>query len=248
MQKAHIHKISYFLPEKHLTNEDLFDLFPKSRSNSNLQKIGIEDRRIVEQHITASDLAVFAAEKLFSDHKVVKEDIDFVLFCAQEFDFYTPTTACLIQERLKLSTSCGSLDYNLGCTGFVYGLSLAKGLIETGASKNVLLLTASTVTKKIHPNDRSSRFIFGDGAAATLISAREGVNGIEQFQFGTDGRGHGDIIVEDGGGRNPISEKSSVEREDQFGNITTAANVYMDGASIHQVANEVVFFQEIKKV
>ena len=232
MSKAYIHKISYFLPEKRLTNDEFFQLFPESALNKKLRQIGIDERRIVEDGVLASDLAVIAADKLIEDHEIDRNSIDFLLFCAQEFDYFTPATACVIHERLGLSENCGAMDYNLGCTGFVYGLGLAKGLIETRSAKNVLLLTSSTVTRKIHKKDRSSRYLFGDGAAATLISNREEGDGIGLFQFGTNGKGKQKIIVEDGGDRNPISPESFIEREDEYGNVNTPANVSMDGTGI----------------
>ncbi len=120
-----------------------------------------------------SDLGVAAAEKLFSQFQVDRQSIDFLLFCTQTPDYPLPTTACLVQHRLGLRTTIGALDFNLGCSGFVYGLSLADGLIRSGAAQRVLLITAETYSKYIAPEDRSLRTIFGDGAAATLIEAAD---------------------------------------------------------------------------
>jgi 3-oxoacyl-[acyl-carrier-protein] synthase-3 len=228
---ATIANISYYLPEKTFTNNDFFEEFPESKENKNLGKIGIESRQITTTQL-ASDLAVEAAEKLFEEHNVDRNSIDFVIFCAQEFDYYTPTTACVIQERLGIPTHAGAIDYNLGCSGFVYGLSIAKGFIDAVGLKNVLLLTSSTLTKTFHPGDKSSRYIFGDGAAATLITNRENKNGIGEFIFGTDGKGYDKIIVKDGGPRNPISESSTLEKSDEYGNIYNDACFYMNGTSI----------------
>lgn len=230
--KAFLKATSYHLPEKVYTNEDFFRQFPESEVNrDNLLKTGVRERHIVGANETASDLAVKAAEKFFSEHDVQRNEIDFLLFCAQEFDYYTPTTACVIQERLGLPTSCGALDFNLGCSGFVYGLSLAKGLVEGVGRQNVLLLTSSTLTKTFHPRDKSSLFVFGDGAAATLISARE-TPGIGEFVFGTDGKGKEKIIVQDGGARNAIGPHSNDSITDEFGNTTSRANFYMNGMSV----------------
>lgn len=227
-----IKAISYYLPEKIYSNEDFFSDFPDARQGiDNLLKIGVRNRHIVATNQTASDLAVEATHKLFNEHSLKPEDIDFLLFCAQEFDYYTPTTACVIQERLKLPKTCGALDYNLGCSGYVYGLSLAKGLIESSGMKNVLLLTSSTLTKTFHPGDKSSRFVFGDGAAATLISSRE-EKGIGSFIFGTDGSGMNRIIVKDGGARNPITEKSKQDVTDEYGNTTNDSTFYMNGTAV----------------
>lgn len=231
MSKAYIHKISCFLPEHRFTNADFFKEFPESESSNSLKQIGIEERRIASDGVLASDLAILASEKLFTEHNIDRTSIDFVLFCAQEFDYFTPTTACVIQDRLGLSTNCGALDFNLGCSGFVYGLSIAKGLIETGSARNVLLLTSSTLTRQIHAKDRSSRYLFGDGAAATLVSSRS-EEGVGLFQFGTDGGGKNKIIVEEGGNRNPLSASSNMEKVDAYGNVTTPSSFYMNGTGI----------------
>jgi 3-oxoacyl-[acyl-carrier-protein] synthase-3 len=232
-QKAFIKGISYYLPETIFTNKDFYSLFPEAVSNKeNLDMIGVEQRRITKTSETASDLAVKSALQFFKEHKVEPSEIDFLLFCAQEFDYYGPTSACIIHEKIGLPKNCGALDFNLGCSGFVYGLSLAKGMIESIGVKNVMLITSSTLTKKFHPKDKSSRYVFGDGAAATLISSRSAEEGIGKFIFGTDGKGANKIIVKDGGARNPISDSSFVESADEYGNVTNAACYYMDGPGV----------------
>lgn len=231
--KAYIQAISYHLPEKLYSNDGFFRDFPEAfAGKDNLSLIGVQERHIVDPILTASDIAVESANAFFKEHKIAPEQIDFLLFCAQEFDYYGPTTACIIHEKLNLQKSCGALDYNLGCSGFVYGLALAKGLIEGTGLKNVLLLTSSTLTKKFHPRDKSSRFVFGDGAATTLISTRENDEGIGEFIFGTNGKGAEKIIVKDGGARNPLSEKSFIDSIDEYGNTTNDASYYMDGPSV----------------
>jgi len=232
LMNCFIKATSYYLPERIYTNELFFNEFPEAlASKENLLKTGVSSRHIVAPGQTASDMAVEAAEKLFAGQKIDRGEIDFLLFCAQEFDYYTPTTACVIQERLALPKTCGALDYNLGCSGFVYGLSLAKGLIGSLGLRNVLLLTSSTLTRTFHPKDKSSRYIFGDGAAATLITRSE-TEGIGQFVFGTDGKGENKIIVKDGGARNPVTASSKEDITDEFGNTTNAASFYMNGTSV----------------
>ena len=231
--KAYIKAISYHLPEATYTNEDFFSSFPEAVANKeNLSLIGVQSRHIVNPQLTASDIAVESALTFFKEHNISPADIDFLLFCAQEFDYYGPTSACVMHEKLGLPKSCGALDYNLGCSGFVYGLSLAKGLIESVGMRNVLLITSSTLTKKFHKKDKSSRFVFGDGAACTLISARESNEGIGQFVFGTDGKGANKIIVKDGGARHPLSETSFIDSTDEYGNTTNPASYYMDGPGV----------------
>lgn len=231
--KAFIKSISYYLPEQVFTNDDFFMAFPESIANKeNLSKIGVNKRHIASNTELASDLAVKSALKLFDEHQINPNDIDFLLFCAQEFDYFTPTTACVIQNRLKLPTHCGALDFNLGCSGFVYGLAVAKGLIESVGMNNVLLLTSSTLTRKLHPKDENLRYLFGDAACATLISSGNSNSCIHQFSFGTDGEGAEKIIVKDGGARNPINKESYHEIVNEYGNITSKAFMEMKGVSV----------------
>src|SRR5262249_42732464 len=140
-------------------------------------------------------------------------------------DYPLPTTACLMQSRLGLKTSVGALDFNLGCSGFVYGLSLADGLIRGGAAKRVLLLTAETYSKYIHPADRSLRTIFGDGAAATLIDAADEPS-LWAFQFGTDGTGADTLLVSKGGAR-PTEDAIKPRHRQRW-----ESALYMDGPSL----------------
>lgn len=229
---AYLKSTSYYLPERTFTNDDFFEIFPESISNKgNLLKLGIKSRQIVAENETASDLAVKSGLKLFSEHSINKDEIDFVLFCAQEFDHYTPTTACIIHQKLGLNSHCGAMDYNLGCSGFVYGLGIAKGLIESLGCRSVLLLTSSTLTKTFHKQDKSSRFIFGDGAAATLITSDESKK-IGEFVFGSDGSRADKIMIKDGGARNKLTDSSFVDITDEYGNTTNDASFYMNGSSI----------------
>lgn len=223
---------SYYLPEKEYANEDYFLDFPQARENADkLMKIGISSRRHAAKGETASDLAVKSALKLFEEHTLDRSVIDFVLFCTEQADHIVPATACIIQERLKLGRHCGALDYNLACSGFIYGVAIAKGLIESVGVNHVLLLNATTVTSTVNPRDGSCRYLFGDGAAATLISA-DTEQKIGAFVFGTDGARSDKIIIKDGAFRYPLSESSYLEREDEYGNRHADANLYMNGASI----------------
>lgn len=227
---VNIKHITTHFPERKYSNEDLLNDFPELIGSDSVTKIGIETRYVVSDEI-ASDLALKAAERLFDETDVPKGEVDFIIFCAQEFDHQTPTTACLLHEKLGLKPSAGAIDYNLGCSGFVYGLAMAKGFIETLNINNVLLLTASTITKMVHSKDKNSKMIFGDGAAATLISRCES-GGIHGFEIGTDGAYGDKIIIKDGMGRSPLNANSHIEMIDGFGNITSNATVHMDGVAI----------------
>jgi len=197
---AAIGPIAVHLPEKVETNQQLQAEFPGWDLELIYSKTGIAERHIAAPHECASDLGVAAAEKLFKKFQIDRNSIDFLLFCTQTPDYPLPTTACMVQDRLGLPTHIGALDFNLGCSGFVYGLSLAEGLIRTGSVRRVLLITAETYSKYIAPSDRSLRTIFGDGAAATLIEASE-VPSVSNFAFGTDGGAANSLMVVTGGAR-----------------------------------------------
>jgi 3-oxoacyl-[acyl-carrier-protein] synthase-3 len=197
---AAIGPIAIHLPERVETNDDLSALFPKWDLDLIYSKTGIHSRHIAAPGECASDLGVAAAEKLFATHGIDRGTVDFLLFCTQTPDYPLPTTACLVQHRLGLPTSVGALDFNLGCSGFVYGLSLADGLIRAGAARRVLLITAETYSKYIHPEDRSLRTIFGDAAAATLIEAAD-TPSLSAFAFGTDGSAADALMVNSCGAR-----------------------------------------------
>jgi 3-oxoacyl-[acyl-carrier-protein] synthase-3 len=204
--EAVVRAIDYYLPEQVLTNEQLAREFPDFSAAKIEAKTGIAERRIAGPTECASDLAAAAAERLFGAG-LAPRDVGFLLFCTQSPDYVLPTTACLLQQRLGIPTTAGALDFNLGCSGYIYGLSLAKGLIETGQASNVLLLTADTYSKYLDQKDRGVRTIFGDGAAATWLAAAPRTDNaapaIGPVIFGTDGAGECNLIVRKSGARQP---------------------------------------------
>lgn len=227
---AYIKSIAYYLPEKILTNEEIVSEFPEWTVEKIADKVGVHTRRVAGENETATDLAVKAADRLFDvNADISRQDIDYVLFCTQSPDYHLPTSACLIQEKLGLNTNIGALDFNLGCSGYVYGLSLAKGLIMAGIARNVLLLTGETYTKYLHHRDKGNRTIFGDGATATVVST-DGWGLIGEFALGTDGKGAENLIVRTGCARMP--EKSGQLEFDENGNPISDDYLYMNGAKI----------------
>lgn len=238
--KAIIKAISYYLPEKIVTNEDLSKEFPEWSVNKISEKTGILERHIVTDDTCSSDIAILAAKQLFEEYNINTDDIDFLILCTQSPDYFLPTTACIIQKELGLPTTIGAFDFNLGCSGYIYGLSIAKGLIEAGLCRNLLFLTAETYSKFIDKRDKSVRTIFGDAASATLITKSDSVDEkIHSFSFGTDGRGADKLIVKNGGmrNRNQISESTIA---DEYGNISTNSSLYMDGTNIFVFTLKVV--------
>ena len=236
--KAYIKTLTYTLPNKALTNEQLVKEFPEWSVDKIANKVGIHTRYIADNNETAADLAVKAAEKLFIINPTIdKNEIDFVLFCTQSPDYFLPTSACLIQDRLGLPTTCGALDFNLGCSGYIYGLSLAKGLIMAGIAKNILFLTGETYTKHLHPKDKGNRTIFGDAGSATLIST-EGLAEIGNFSLGTDGRGAENLIIKTGAFRHK-NTMNDLNFDDKA-NPTSSDYLFMNGSEIFNFTIDII--------
>jgi 3-oxoacyl-[acyl-carrier-protein] synthase III len=228
--RAAIKAIASHLPEAQLTNGQLAEEFGE-RPERIFEKTGIAVRRIAAPDECASDLGVEAARRLFATGVCQPVEIDCLLLCTQTPDYFLPTTACLIQDRLGLRTDCGAIDYNQGCSGFVYGLALAKSLVESGTAGNVLLITADTYTKLINRRDRTLRTLFGDGAAATLIGPADSDRELlGPFVMGTDGRGARKLIVPEGAMRKRHGD--GTENQDIRGNWRSQQNLHMDGAAV----------------
>lgn len=235
--KVYIKAIAKYLPEKVLTNEELVREFPEWSVEKVASKVGVLKRHLSGAGETAADMAVQAAENLFAENRIARNCVDYVIFCTQSADYKLPTSACIIQNRLGLRTDIGAFDYDLGCSGFVYGLSIAKGLICGQMAENVLLLTAETYTKYLHPKDKGNRTIFGDGASATLVST-EGTAEIGGFYLGTDGRGAENLMVRSGGSRMP--EKAGDLSFLENGTPKSSDYLWMNGTEIFNFTLEAV--------
>jgi len=229
-----IRAIEHYLPETVVTNADLASQFPGWSVEKIEGKTGILERHVTRPGECASDLAYRATQSLFESGACSPGDIDYLLLCTQSPDYFLPTTACLLQDRLGIPTTAGALDFNLGCSGFIYGLGLAQGLIETGQASRVLLITAETYSKFIHPQDKSVRTLFGDAAAVTLLEAvpGDGDSRPAPYVFGTDGKGGSNLIVPAGGLRTPASPGSERPVCDENGNWRSQDNLFMNGAEI----------------
>jgi 3-oxoacyl-[acyl-carrier-protein] synthase-3 len=197
--KVEIARIAYYLAEHIERSNDLKRDNPDWRTDDIESKTGVLQRHIAASDQTAADLAVEAALKLF-DSGVSRQSIDGLIFVTQSPDYTLPTSACLIQARLQLPTTCLAFDVNLGCSGYVYGLAIGGSIIETGIAKRVLLLCGETYSKYIKMDDRTSRPLFSDGAAATLLTRSE-VARFGPFDLGTDGSGAENLIVRSSGAR-----------------------------------------------
>lgn len=193
--KVVIQAIEYYLPEKLENNEDLLIDNPQWEMGKIFEKTGISTRCIAEKNQCASDLGIRAAEKVLTKSCLDRKKIDVLIFCTQSPDYFLPTTACIMQDKLGLDTSTAAFDINLGCSGYVYGLAIGASLIESGLYSNVLLVCADTYTKYVLKTDRTCRPIFGDAGAATLLVKSDREGGIGPFILGSDGKGAENLIV-----------------------------------------------------
>lgn len=227
---AYINSISYYLPEKELSNQDISNQFPEWNVEKISSKTGISKRYISAKDEFASDMAVNAAKLLFEREKINIENIDFLIYCTQSPDYLVPTTACILQDRLGLN-KIGAFDFNLGCSGYIYGLSIAKGLIAANIAENILFITSETYSKYINDKDKSNRTIFGDAASATLITKEKGLCEIGDFELGSDGKGYDNLIVRGSGIKGKVNSDDA-EKTDDFGNTHTDNDLYMNGPEI----------------
>jgi 3-oxoacyl-[acyl-carrier-protein] synthase-3 len=218
--KSYLKHIAVYLPKNSVTNDDIAEMFPSWDSAKIFEKVGIKNRYIAGFEESVSDMAVAAIKNLQSEANFDLSQIDYFLLCTQSPDFQIPTTACIIQHKVGLRNSCGTLDINQGCSGYIYGLSLASALVSSGAASNVLLVTADVYSKRIHKSDRGNISLFGDAATASIISST-GKYEIGKFSLGSDGSGYDKLIVKNSG----VFCKSN-DQED-LGNY-----LFMDGAAV----------------
>lgn len=230
--------VEYFLPHGRLTNEDLSVQFPEWSVDKISSKTGIVSRHIAASDEYSSDLAVGAGRKLMSAHEIDPEQIDYLIVCSQTSDYFLPSLASLVQDRLGLRTSTGAVDVNLGCSGYVYALGLAKGLIESRQASRILVITSDTYSKLLNPGDKSVRTIFGDGASATLVEVD---NRDDEYAvvYGTDGSGAKNLMVPKGGLRDGHEIQPAAEAGAR-NLITSDYDLYMNGPEIFNFTLRVV--------
>ena len=222
MTYAYINKIEYFLPAIKESNLKYLKFIGKNNNASKkiIEKIGIKNRRIADKNTYSNDLAIKSAKKIL--RKIDSKSIDFLIYCTQTPDYLIPTNACIIQNRLKLRKDIGAFDINLGCSGYVYSLSIAKSLIISGQARNVLLITSDTYSKFINKSDLTTKLIFSDCSTSTLISYRKTKDSFKILNttYGTDGSGYKDFILNNFGSKFWQKPRKGGEF------------IYMDGANI----------------
>jgi 3-oxoacyl-[acyl-carrier-protein] synthase III len=236
---AVIRAIEYDYPAQELNNDMLARDFPTWNAEKMRSQTGIEIRHIAAADEFSSDMAVRVASRLFDSGAITPAEIDFIILCTQTPDTLSPTTACQIQHRLGVPTTAGAMDINLGCSGYVYSLAVAQGLIATGQARNLLLLTADTPSKFVGQDDVTVRALFGDGASATLIQAvsHDGPASIGPFDFGTDGGGAKRIGMLRGGAKTSAVNGPSPAELEARGEKTT---LHMEGTGVFTFSLRVV--------
>ncbi|MCB9957945.1 MAG: ketoacyl-ACP synthase III [Rhodospirillaceae bacterium] len=229
---SRIADIEVYLPPQVVTNADLCGVFDPALVARVEETTGIVARRICTDGMTALDMAEQAARRLLE--RSGSAGIQYLIFCTQSPDHVLPTGACILQARLGLAEQIGAFDFNLGCSGYVFGLDLADALIAAGRAERVLLLTGDTYSRFINPRDHANRLVFGDGAAATLVERADAAAGssLGPFVLRTDGRGANNLIVPAGGARLPRSAETAVETVDAGGSVRSLDNLHMDGREI----------------
>ncbi len=235
-----IELIEYYLPVKYLENKDFGPLGIDPQFMS--EKIGIERRYIAAEDESVGDMAVKAGNKLFEKNEIDPMSIDALILCTQNPDYSLPTTACIIQDRLKLSKTSMCFDINLGCSGFVYSAAIAKSLIGTFNYENVLVITSEAYSKIISYEDKTTATIFSDGAAACLIKKNSKNSKFIDFNFGTDGEGYKNLIVPVSGSKARRNVETAIKKDILPGIRRSEENLFMDG---HEITKFV--FREIPK-
>lgn len=247
-QNVGIRAMSACVPTNVISNRDLGYLIPESDIEKTIENIGIEERRIVDSDVCASDLCYKAAKKLMEDNNIDPKSIDVLLFMSQTSDYRIPATAPILQHRLGLSKDTACLDLSLGCSGYVYALSTAFAYASMEGVKRVLLLDGETFSKIVNKRDKVDWPLYGDGATATLVE--KGDFETSTFILQSDGAGEEAVKIFGGGMRNPVTIDSVIEREREEGNIRNDLEIYMDGMDVFNFAMSVVpkGVKEIAKV
>ena len=237
--KAGIKAIQYYLPEKILENEAIVSMINSWSSEKIFEKTGIHTRHVAADSETALDMGYKAARKLLEAGNVSAADIDLLIFVTQLPDHPMPANACILHGMLGMPAGTAAFDISLGCSGFVYALSVAKSMIESGIAHNALIITADTLCRYVNDRDRSLKTLIGDGASATLVSMCE-KGGIGHFVLGTEGSGKEALIIPAGAERLPRSEQTAVEIKDENGNVRSQNNMYMNGSEVFSFSLRVV--------
>ena len=224
--------MSAAVPKHVIKNREYTEVFSQEEANEIVDKTGIEERRFSDAETCSSDLCFAAAEKLIADNNINRGEIDLLVFISQTPDYRMPATSCTLQHRLGLPNSTIAFDITLGCSAFLYGLSVVYGMMEHTSLRKALLLDGETRSKVYSPRDRRSAFLFGDGGVAALIE-RDTKFGKSTFSLNTDGSRADLIMIPAGGYRKMSSAETVVEKViDEYGNMRSDEQGYMRGGDV----------------
>jgi len=235
-----IESIAYAFPRHRLDNAELKAAYPDWDFERLEKRTGVLSRYVASEGETALDFAVQACEKLDREGRLKPSEIDALIFCTQSPDYIMPPNSALLHGKLGLKSSVLAFDITMACSGYLYGLQLASSLIQSGAAKRVLLATADTYTRYIHPGDRATRCLFGDGGAVSVLAASENGRGIRDIRCGTAGRHFEKFLIQAGGMRVPRSAETAQETTDYSGNVRTAEHIKMDGLGVLSFFNSTI--------
>lgn len=224
--------IGIYLPTNRVTNDDLHAEHPEWEIEATTSRVGVKQRWVAGDDETSLDLGYHACCRLFEADPSRRQRVDALIFCTQSPDYPLPPNACVLHHRLGLSENVFAFDINHACSGYIYSLSLARSMILSGSAENVLIVNADTYSKYIHKDDRSTRMLFGDGAAATWVTRGTDHRAICDISCGTFGQGFDKFIVPAGGCRLPKNAETAVPKTDQSGNVRTDENIHMSGRDI----------------
>lgn len=224
--------MSAAVPRLVVRGREYTEYWSVKEANEIVDKTGIEERRFADEDTCSSDLCFAAAEKLIADNNINKEEIDLLIFISQTPDYRMPATSVTLQHRLGLSNSTIAFDMTLGCSAFMYGLSVVYGMMQGAGIRKALLLDGETRSKVYSPRDRRSAFLFGDGGVAALIE-RDEKFGKSTFSLNSDGSRADLIMIPAGGYRKMSSVDTVVERVvDEYGNMRSEEQGYMRGGDV----------------
>lgn len=246
--------LSACVPEK-VEESRNFPLFNEVDAENFIKVTGVERRHIAEADVCSSDLCLKAAEKIIAELGWRKEEIDALVFVSQTPDYRLPATSAILQDRLKLPESCFTIDISLGCSGWVYALSVISSLLSHGSMKKGILLSGDTILKFCSPLDKSTYPLFGDAGSATAIEFIKNEDESIQFCFNTDGSGSEAIIIEDGGFRNPVNENSFIREQISDGIKRNKLDLVLEGMDVFSFGiskapksiNDLISYYEINK-
>lgn len=232
MKRVTIADVAYYLPVKKVSNDDL--LLENPTWAKTLGKTGVVSRHIAEEEETALDLSLKACENLFSRNNGWSEKVDAIIYCTESPDYIIPPNSCILQSKLKLPSTTIAFDFTLACSGYVYGLMIAKSLVQSGSAQCVLLVTADTYSKYINKHDRGAKLLFGDAASASIITESSNKSEIIDIICETDGNLYDQFMIPAGGCRIPHTEATQKDAVDSHGNKRNLANIHMNGLGVLQ--------------